>query len=304
MRRRSAAHAIPLPPREVRDTIDGMSATTQIRTEADALARLLADADAAAPVPTCPGWTARDLLWHLTEVQEFWSAILASRATDDEDAEAVEAAAAPRPESLAEILGRRRTATAGLVEQLESRADDEPAWSWFPPDRTVGFTRRMQVQEATIHRVDAELTVGSEVSPIAADLAAAGLDHCIDVMWAAVGHWTPETAHREELAVLELAPAGGTARTVEITRATGARASDGTPYALVLTRVLPDGPQEGAAAALPRAVVSGSALALCLWAWGRAAALERLATGAEQVALEGDSLALSAVAELLEQGLQ
>ncbi|MGY5765157.1 maleylpyruvate isomerase family mycothiol-dependent enzyme [Brachybacterium sp. DNPG3] len=280
-----------------------MSATTRISTEAEALARLLADAGDA-PVPTCPDWTGLDLLAHLTGVHEFWAAILASGATTDEQADALESGAAAPPTSVEEALARREVATAALVHQLEARADDEPAWSWFPPEQTVGFTRRMQVHEATIHRVDAELTAGVPVTPVPSDVASEGLDHCLGVMWAAVALWTPEAAHREALAVLEIAPAGGTARSIEISRATGARASDGTPYALVLTRVLPDGPRDAEAAALPRAVVTGSPLALHLWAWGRAAALERLASGAEQVSLDGDALAVGAVAELLEQGLQ
>lgn len=50
-------------------------------------------------------------------------------------------------------------------------------------DQTVGFTRRMQTYEATMHRVDAELTAGLPVGPIAPDVAASAVDHAIDVMW-------------------------------------------------------------------------------------------------------------------------
>src|SRR4051812_14858944 len=39
----------------------------------------LLEADADAPVPTCPGWDADDLLWHLADVQWFWGTIVRRR---------------------------------------------------------------------------------------------------------------------------------------------------------------------------------------------------------------------------------
>ena len=38
-------------------------------------------------VPTCPDWTAADLLFHLAEVQAFWARIVGRRLTSGEDAE-------------------------------------------------------------------------------------------------------------------------------------------------------------------------------------------------------------------------
>ena len=31
------------------------------------------------PVPTCPDWSVADLVWHLTEVQHFWTHIVTNR---------------------------------------------------------------------------------------------------------------------------------------------------------------------------------------------------------------------------------
>lgn len=39
---------------------------------------VLRDVDGRTPVPTCPDWTADDLLFHLAEVQSFWARIVAS----------------------------------------------------------------------------------------------------------------------------------------------------------------------------------------------------------------------------------
>src|SRR5699024_7302518 len=51
-------------------------AITTIRQEADRLASALTTVSPDQQVPTCPEWTAEDLLWHLTEVHEFWAEIL------------------------------------------------------------------------------------------------------------------------------------------------------------------------------------------------------------------------------------
>ena len=40
---------------------------------------VLADADPAAPVPTCPAWTALDLANHLAETQAQWAWVVGNR---------------------------------------------------------------------------------------------------------------------------------------------------------------------------------------------------------------------------------
>src|ERR671937_251428 len=40
---------------------------------------VLADCDPAADVPSCPDWRAADLLWHLGEVQHWWTAVVVNR---------------------------------------------------------------------------------------------------------------------------------------------------------------------------------------------------------------------------------
>ena len=44
-----------------------------IRDESQRFRDVLADCDPAAAVPSCPDWRAADLLWHLGEVQHFWT---------------------------------------------------------------------------------------------------------------------------------------------------------------------------------------------------------------------------------------
>ena len=141
-----------------------------------------ADADGAldatlldATVPSCPDWRLADLIWHLSEVQDFWAHILDENISGPEGYERP-----PRPDdgALLDFIVQR---SANLVAALERRQDDEPCWSWSPKGGTVGWVRRRQAQEALVHRVDAELTVGDS-TPINDALAGDGVDEILRVM--------------------------------------------------------------------------------------------------------------------------
>ena len=43
------------------------------------------------PIPSCPGWTMADLVWHLGEVHAFWGQVVAGKLTDWRDAGEVSA---------------------------------------------------------------------------------------------------------------------------------------------------------------------------------------------------------------------
>ncbi|SHJ84637.1 TIGR03083 family protein [Tessaracoccus bendigoensis DSM 12906] len=256
--------------------------TAVIRDEAARFATVLAEVDGATPVPSCPGWTAADLLWHLTEVHLFWSSVIASGATTDEQVQAIEEHPPVRPTTRSEVLSRRARATEDLLAALLSGPLDAPAWSWFPPDQSVGFTVRMQTHEATIHRVDAELTAGLPISPIRADVAAAGIDHVLDVMW----NWVPTSAEKVPLGVVELRPTETQPRLVELYRWTGE--AWGQPFKdQIGGRRAPDGVH-------PDAVIEGPAQQLDLLVWSRPA----IVTGS------GDGELLNAFDELIAFGIQ
>jgi len=155
-----------------------------IEDESERFLEVVQVADPTAQVPTCPEWSADDLLWHLTEVHAFWAGILRSGAQTDEDTEAVEVAKPQRPADRGAAIELFREQTAALLAQLEDREDQDPAWFWLATAKTVGSIRRMQAHEATMHRVDAELAAGLPSGPIDPDLAADGINHGITVMWA------------------------------------------------------------------------------------------------------------------------
>ena len=166
-----------------------MDYLAHLRSDSDRFAQALAACDPAAPVPSCPDWTAADLLWHLGEVQLFWGTIVAER-LDDPDA--ADAAKPPRPDDYGELLEFYRRASATLVDALEATPPSTAVWTWFDADQSAGFVRRRQAHEALIHRLDAELTAG-EVTDIDPELASDGVAEVFDWMYSGVPAWARTT---------------------------------------------------------------------------------------------------------------
>jgi len=256
-----------------------------INAETDRFAAALRRTAGDTPVPTCPDWTADDLLWHLTEVHAFWAAILAGGALTDEQVEAVDAAKPARPLDRQATLELLADETAALVAALASRTDDEAAWSWFPSDRTVGFTRRMQVHEATMHRVDAELAAGLPSAPITPEVAADGIDHAVRIMW---GWWgtNPGFAFHPTAGVVEFVATDGGRWLVQGGRWRGVGRESGRSYDEPGAVLVTD--------AEPVARVTGPAEAIDRWLWGR---------GPEPAA-SGNEEALAAVRAAQAQGMR
>lgn len=217
---------------------------------------VLAETDPAAPVPTCSDWDAVDLLWHLGEVQRFWSMIISDRPASPDDHAAPE-----RPASQPELLAFFDTWSNTLVDTLAAADPAEPAWSWSS-DQTVAFSYRRQAHEALIHRVDAELTAGVEPSPLDQLLATDGVDEALAVMFGGQPTWGT------------FMPAGWTVRVdlidtgvrtwTELGRFRGTDPDDGARYDEPGLRVIAD-PGD----ADPDAVVEGRAGVMDAWLWGR-----------------------------------
>jgi uncharacterized protein (TIGR03083 family) len=244
-----------------------------IRAEAQRFADVLSGVAPDRRCPTCPEWSAADLLWHLTEVHLFWAGVLADNARTDADIAAVERSKPARPESVSDMLALREQATSELLTQLDRLDDPEPRWSWFEPDQTVGFTRRMQTYEATLHRVDAELTAGLPIGAIDTDVAAGAVDHAVDVMWG----WQPEGTTYQRHAVVEFVGTDTAQRwLVEV-----GTAGD-WPRAV---RAQPG----GAASATVRAPV----VDLALWAWTRGGSVD----------ITGDPASMAALVAVVSNGM-
>jgi uncharacterized protein (TIGR03083 family) len=158
-----------------------------IRSDSARFREVLTTCDPAARVPSCPDWSADDLLWHLTTVQHWWCAMVSNRPQSPDEMGYQEP---DRPEGREALLAAYDDAHASFVAAIEAADPAEPAWSWSgdPADHTVGFTYRRQAHEALIHRLDAELAAGA-LTPLDATLATDGVDEVLDVMYGGLPPW-------------------------------------------------------------------------------------------------------------------
>lgn len=222
-----------------------------IREHALGLADVASAAALDARVPTCPDWTLADLVWHLTEVEHFWTYVIEHRPTAPESYVEPE-----RPPDLA-LVGGLTQAAAALATALDGVDASDRAWSWSD-DHSVGFTLRRQSHEALVHHVDARLAAGVELPGIDAHLAADGVDEIIDVMLTGVPDWA--TFERRPGVVVLRTLDTGDEWTVGFGRMTGVSPESGRSYDLSALE-----PVDGS----PDTVISGTAVDLDLWLWGR-----------------------------------
>jgi uncharacterized protein (TIGR03083 family) len=132
--------------------------------------------DLSSPVPTCPAWDAQALVEHLGEVQRFWAYVLGLGGGKPTDVDIADA-----PADRAGLLAWFGDSTSALVDALGKTTPTDAAWTWWGEPATAGAIARHQVQEAAVHRVDAELVSGAS-RPLHVDVADDGVAEFLEVM--------------------------------------------------------------------------------------------------------------------------
>jgi uncharacterized protein (TIGR03083 family) len=187
--------------------------------DGEAFADACADADLNIAVPTCPGWSLADLVWHLAEVHHFWRTIVDEQRDTWEGYEQP-----PRPPDGA-LVDFYRDGLEATVTVLAAAHPQRANWTWSH-QRDAGFVMRRMAQETAVHLFDACAARGGQHT-VAADLASDGIDeflfhflrpdanfagalggsvhiHCTDV----AGEWTVRPADSAD-AVTDASPAAG-----------------------------------------------------------------------------------------------
>jgi uncharacterized protein (TIGR03083 family) len=123
-------------------------------------------------VEACPGWTVEDLLAHVEEVWAFWAIVVEGPLTD-----IAQIRAQPRPArpAASELPAAARAAADRLLAALESTDPTTEVWTWTGANQEAAWVGRRQVQEAAVHRWDAEHASGSGWA-IPGDVASDGID--------------------------------------------------------------------------------------------------------------------------------
>lgn len=154
---------------------------TALRRAAERLAASAHAAGLEAEVPTCPGWTVRDLLAHQGMVHRWAMAHLAGDRDGQRETDAVEAAGHAEADPVAWL----REGADALLAALATALPDLQALVFLedaPPARE--FWARRQCHETTVHSVDAlaaelgRFPTAAEVG-VPAPLAADGLDELV-----------------------------------------------------------------------------------------------------------------------------
>jgi uncharacterized protein (TIGR03083 family) len=131
--------------------------------------------DAPVDVPSCPGWTTKDLAKHMAHVY-LGQAFVVETARQAENKEHL--APYPRTEDYLEFMGWGFEA---ITKALDINRPERPTWSWHHSDQSVDFWFRRMAHETVIHRIDAEQAVG-KVSKIDESLALDGVDEVLDFL--------------------------------------------------------------------------------------------------------------------------
>lgn len=134
----------------------------------------LAAADPAARVPTCPDWTVADLAGHGGGVHRWAGELVRRRAPDRVPWKEMGFTVPPEPDRAAWVS----EGGPALLEILRAADPDAAMWSWGA-DRHARFWPRRMLHETTVHRADAEITLGRDPS-VADEVAIDGIDEFLD----------------------------------------------------------------------------------------------------------------------------
>jgi uncharacterized protein (TIGR03083 family) len=170
----------------------------------EAAVRRAADADEAPLVPSCPGWSVSELVGHLGVVHRGVTHIIRQRlagppgSTDlaffelPADREgwptSLEHAPADRGPVPVDLIDWFLDGAFALESAFRSSGADQPVWTWWSQEQTIGFWLRVQVIEAAVHRWDAQNAIGV-AGPVQAELAADAVGQTFEVMAPARRAW-------------------------------------------------------------------------------------------------------------------
>jgi uncharacterized protein (TIGR03083 family) len=131
--------------------------------------------DPQARVPSCPEWTIEDLGGHLLGVHAAWTEMVEHPAEDPTRAFELEVASQGQAAGKDALVQLGRDTHRRMLDVFGSADQQQPTWTWAE-QQDVAFITRHQVQEAAVHRWDAQNAAGFAVDPIDPEVAADSID--------------------------------------------------------------------------------------------------------------------------------
>lgn len=175
---------------DVRSTVALVRSPDALIDQNRLLGELVRTADPSAPVPSCPGWTVRQLLTHVGRGHRWAAKIVRDRADAPVDPRTVPGGKPPADTSAAvdwlDESGRL------LLDAVTATGADTPVWTFVGPQPAAWWIRR-RLHESVVHRADLALALGApyEVEP---EVAADGVSEWLALVAARPAGDTPPLA--------------------------------------------------------------------------------------------------------------
>jgi uncharacterized protein (TIGR03083 family) len=144
--------------------------------ETKAFGELIRTADPAAPVPTCPEWTIKQLFRHVGRGNRWAAQIVADRR--DEPLDPREVPDGRPPEDPDAAIDWLNAGARLILDSVDATGADTPVWTFIGPRPAQWWIRR-RAHEATVHRADAAIALGADYH-LTPELAADAIDEWLE----------------------------------------------------------------------------------------------------------------------------
>ncbi|MGC1184053.1 MAG: maleylpyruvate isomerase family mycothiol-dependent enzyme [Candidatus Dormiibacterota bacterium] len=149
-----------------------------LQHESTALVQAAGEAGLALPVPSCPGWTVRELIQHLGGVHRWATAHVAQQREEAMAKHEAAALMASHPSDRG-LLSWFAAGAEVLIETLTTAPADLHCWTFLPARTPIEFWARRQAHETEIHRADVELARGGPKVTFEKALASDGIEELL-----------------------------------------------------------------------------------------------------------------------------
>ena len=144
--------------------------------ETGAFGELIREADPATRIPTCPDWTIKQLFRHVGRGNRWAAQIVADRRDEALDPREVREGKPPDdPEAAIDWLN---DGAQLILDSVDTVGADTPVWTFIGP-RPAHWWIRRRLHEATVHRADAALALGTDYQ-LTPEVAADAIDEWLE----------------------------------------------------------------------------------------------------------------------------
>ena len=144
--------------------------------ETGVFGELIREADPATPIPTCPDWTIKQLFRHVGRGNRWAAQIVADRRDEALDPREVREGKPPDdPDAAIEWLN---DGAQLILDSVDTVGADTPVWTFIGP-RPAHWWIRRRLHEATVHRADAALALGTDYQ-LTPEVAADAIDEWLE----------------------------------------------------------------------------------------------------------------------------